>query len=196
MPLTCYTKKRNDNSKYVTCKGEKDGVKKPTVKKKPNKFALLAEKRLAAKKKKLVTSVPDKRMPFLSTRPLDNVKGFLGVNPGKSTVDKRKQILISKLDKLGLRDLKKWLSTSYSTRITKGGKVATGEYLRTRTYAYIMKNPISSTALDNVNKFITSNKQKKIKATETRKQTIKDDKIQRDIYRGPMSSWPVNSLFD
>ena len=150
----------------------------PTVKKKPNKFALLAEKRLAAKKKKLVTSVPNK----IGDDTYGIVKGFLGVNPGKSTVEKRKQILISKLDKLGLRDLKKWLSTSYSTRITKGGKVATGEYLRTRTYAYIMKNPISSTALDNVNKFITSNKQKKTKATETRKQKIKDEKTQIDKF--------------
>ena len=163
------------------------------MKKEPGKMRKEVERRLAAKKKKLVTSVPDKRMPFLSTRPLDNVKGFLGVNPSKSTVEKRKQILISKLDKLGLRDLKKWLSTSYSTRITKGGKVASGEYLRTRTYAYIMKNPISSTALDNVNKFITNNEQKKIKATETRKQKIKDNAW---WYRRGEVGYVPQSLFD
>jgi hypothetical protein len=124
----------------------------PTVKKKPNKFALLAEKRLAAKKKKLVTS--DKRMPFLSTRPLDNVKGFLGVNPGKSTVEKRKQILISKLDKLSEYRLKSWLSKHYSKVIKKPNtqRDATGAQQRRLTYKYIMETPISSTAVDDLPK--------------------------------------------
>ena len=112
-------------------------------------FAEQAKIRAAKKKKKLVTSVPDK----IGDDTYGIVKGFLGVNAGKSTVKKRKQILISKLDRLNLPDMKDWLSKHYPKVLKKlNNKRDTVAEQHRLIFEFIMKTPISSTAIDDMPK--------------------------------------------